>query len=172
MYIKKLTFIDTDIAIFFSVPVFEIFSKSGPGLSYSSVNTYNLNISCSDGIDTSYRTFVVYILQNVAPSFTNLPSKYIYIIFITANMKSSSCICQLYFLFLYFWNPWHLHVFSRTCQLSVRLILYGFADNTCHWYMDTCHHRFNNDICQVHANWNSSVCCSVHRSRQPWFVDQ
>ena len=73
---------------------------------------------------------------------------------------------------LYFWNPWNLHVFMKTYQLLVRLIFYGFADDACHWYMDTCHHRFNNDICQVHANWNGSVCCSVQRSRQPWFVDQ
>lgn len=171
MWIKKLIFIDTDIAIFFSVPVFEIFSKSGPGLSYTSVNTYNLNISCSDGIEPSYRTFVVYILQNVAPSFTNLPSKYIYIIFITANMKASSCICQLYFCFV-FLKPLKLTRIYEDMSAFNPFDFYGFADDTCHRYMDTCHHRFNNDICQVHANWNSSVCCSVHRSRQPWFVDQ
>ncbi|XP_062590079.1 cadherin-23-like isoform X2 [Saccostrea cucullata] len=52
---------------------YDIVSKSNPALSYASTNTYTLNISCSDGIDTSYGIFTVYIIQNIAPSFTNLP---------------------------------------------------------------------------------------------------
>lgn len=54
---------------------YEIYSKSSPGLSYALVNSYTLNISCSDGIDTTSEIFIVYVLQNVAPLFTNLPSK-------------------------------------------------------------------------------------------------
>lgn len=73
--IKRYLMIHALSLLWFTSKGYEIYSKSSPGLSYAAVSTYTLNISCSDGIDTSSEIFIVYILQNVAPSFTNLPSK-------------------------------------------------------------------------------------------------